>query len=150
MSATLRVGRRIFIYDLISVKLSTGVGRATDRGGVLLYWNDKWNMICSDDFNDTSARVVCRELGFEDGQAQCCSAYGELLQYGHVVTHKVNELDHDKTNKTTCVPSKDLDQPGHQPSLIRVFAVHFMGRLGPSFFRRTAKTDQTGRMARLI
>ena len=63
----------------------------TDRGGVLLYWNDKWNTICSDDFNDTSARVVCRELGFEDGRAQCCSAYGDLLQYGHVVTHKVGK-----------------------------------------------------------
>ena len=28
-----------------------------------------------------------------------------------------------KTNKVTCVPSKDSDQPGHPPSLIRVFAV---------------------------
>ena len=30
----------------------------------------------------------------------------------------------DKTNKMNCGPSKDLDQPGHPPSLIRVFAVH--------------------------
>ena len=30
---------------------------------------------------------------------------------------------HDKTNKTTCTPSEDSDQPGHPPSLIRVFAV---------------------------
>ena len=71
------------------MKLSSGVGRTTDKGGVLMYWNNQWNTICSDDFNDTSARVVCRELGFEDGQAQCCSAYGDLLQYGHIVTHKV-------------------------------------------------------------
>ena len=28
-----------------------------------------------------------------------------------------------KTNKMTCAPSKDTDQPGHPPSLIRVFAV---------------------------
>ena len=34
-----------------------------------------------------------------------------------------NELQHDKTNKMTCAPSEDLDQPGHPPSLIRVFAV---------------------------
>ena len=34
------------------------------------------------------------------------------------------ELQHDKTNKMTCAPSKDSDQPGHPPSLIRVFAVH--------------------------
>ena len=30
---------------------------------------------------------------------------------------------HDKTNKMACVPSKDSDQPGHLPSLIRVFTV---------------------------
>ena len=29
----------------------------------------------------------------------------------------------DKTNKMTCPPSKDSDQPGHPPSLIRVFVV---------------------------
>ena len=34
---------------------------------------------------------------------------------------KINEPHHDKTNKITCVPSKD--QPGKLPSLIRVFAV---------------------------
>ena len=44
----------------------------------------------------------------------------------------VYEPPHDKTNKMTCAPSKDLDQPGHSPSLIRVFAMHFMGSLGPN------------------
>ena len=34
-----------------------------------------------------------------------------------------NEPPHDKNNKLTCAPSKDSDQPGHPPSLIRVFAV---------------------------
>ena len=34
-----------------------------------------------------------------------------------------NEQPHDKTNKMACAPSKDSDQPGHPPSLIRVFAV---------------------------
>ena len=36
------------------------------------------------------------------------------------------EPPHDKTNKMTCAPSEDSDQPGHSPSLIRVFAVRFM------------------------
>ena len=35
---------------------------------------------------------------------------------------KPSEPPHDKTNRMTCVPSKDSDQPGHSPSLIR-FAV---------------------------
>ena len=86
----LDIKKTLTSYSLfLAVKLSSGVGRTTDKGGVLMYWNNQWNTICSDDFNDTSARVVCRELGFEDGQAQCCSAYGDLLQYGHIVTHKV-------------------------------------------------------------
>ena len=33
------------------------------------------------------------------------------------------ELPHDKTNKMAYVPSEESDQPGHPPSLIRVFAV---------------------------
>ena len=37
------------------------------------------------------------------------------------------EPEHDKTNNLTGAPSKDSDQPGHPPSLIRVFSVHFMG-----------------------
>ena len=35
----------------------------------------------------------------------------------------INEPRHDKTNKVACAPSEDSDQPGHPPSLIRVFAV---------------------------
>ena len=34
------------------------------------------------------------------------------------------EPPHDKTNKMACGPSEDSDQPGHPPSLFRVFAVH--------------------------
>ena len=36
---------------------------------------------------------------------------------------KMVEPSDDKTNKMAFVPSKDSDQPGHLPSLIRVFAV---------------------------
>ena len=34
-----------------------------------------------------------------------------------------NEPPHDKTNTMNFAPSEDSDQPGHSPSLIRVFAV---------------------------
>ena len=33
------------------------------------------------------------------------------------------EPTHDKTNKVACAPNEVSDQPGHPPSLIRVFAV---------------------------
>ena len=41
----------------------------------------------------------------------------------HDLIHFVTEPPHDKTNKMACTPSEDSDQPGHSPSLIRVFAV---------------------------
>ena len=47
----------------------------------------------------------------------------------HQVSLKV-EPWHDKTNKMTCAPSKDSDQPGHSPSLMRVFALCSVGSLG--------------------
>ena len=33
------------------------------------------------------------------------------------------EPPHEKTSKMTCAPSEDTGQPGHPPSLIRIFAV---------------------------
>ena len=41
------------------------------------------------------------------------------------------ELLHNQTNKMTCAPSEDSDQPGHLPSLIRVFAVRSVGSYEP-------------------
>ena len=41
---------------------------------------------------------------------------------------KLFEPHRDKTNKMACAPSEDSDQPGHPPSLIRLFAVRLMGR----------------------
>ena len=46
------------------------------------------------------------------------------LDYDKVILY---EPAHDKTNKMTCAPSEDSDQPGHPPSLIRVFAMCLMG-----------------------
>ena len=37
------------------------------------------------------------------------------------------EPPHDKTNKIGCAPNKDSDQPGHPPSLIRIFDVRSVG-----------------------
>ena len=37
---------------------------------------------------------------------------------------RITEPANDKTYKMACAPSEDSDQPGHPPSLNRVFAVH--------------------------
>ena len=46
-----------------------------------------------------------------------------IRQRNKLCNKKTLEPPHDKTNKMACAPSEDSDQPGHPPSLIRVFAV---------------------------
>ena len=61
------------------------------------------------------------------------------------------EPPHDKTIKMTFVSSEDSDQPGHPPSLIRVFVMRSVSSLGPSLLQAySADSDQTGRMPWLI
>ena len=61
------------------------------------------------------------------------------------------ELPHDKTNKMACAPSEDSDQPGHPPSLIKVFACAQWVAKDPSFLHADGEdSDQTRRMPRLI
>ena len=49
---------------------------------------------------------------------------------------------HDKTNKMTCAPSEDSDQPGHAPSLTRVFSVCFKGTKDPALLQADSKDAQ--------
>ena len=51
-----------------------------------------------------------------------CSSPPSIHSPSHQ-TFKTYESPHDKTNKLACAPSEDSDQPGHPPSLIRVFIV---------------------------
>ena len=47
----------------------------------------------------------------------------KMYQLSYHLLLFIHEPQHDKTNKMTCAPSEDSDQPGHPPSLIRVLAV---------------------------
>ena len=61
------------------------------------------------------------------------------------------EPPHDKTNKMAYALSEDSDQPGHPPSLIRVFAVHMEKAWDLSYPLSTSEdSNQTERMPRLI
>ena len=52
---------------------------------------------------------------------------------------------HDKINKMACAPSEDSDQPGHPPSLIRVFAVRMKKAWVLSYpLSASDDSDQTG------
>ena len=70
---------------------------------------NSWD-VCNNLNNEGSVvNIKCNELS---------SLVGSLC-----ICVRLNELHHDKTNKAACAPSQDSDQPGHPPSLIRVFAV---------------------------
>ena len=72
--------------------------------------------------------IVCMFLGFQNA----------------------NEPEHDKTNKMTCGPSEDSDQPGHLPSLVRLCCL-LEESLDPVLpIKHTVNTDQAGQMPRLI
>ena len=45
------------------------------------------------------------------------------IKYFRNCTSTTHEPHHDKTNNMACAPSEDSDQPGHPPSVNRVFAV---------------------------
>lgn len=57
------------------MRLSTG--RKANHGPILLYHNESWYGVCDSNFTDLTARLACQSLGFVDGRAICCSAYGE-------------------------------------------------------------------------
>ena len=58
----------------------------------------------------------------------------------HQSSPRTTEPPHDKTNKMTFAPSKDSDQLGHPPSLIRVFTVRMKKHWVLSYPLSTAKT----------
>ena len=62
-----------------------------------------------------------------------------------------NEPPYDKTSNTTCVPSKNSDQPGHPPCLIEssLSAWRNHGSLA-THWEQSEDSDQTGWMPRLI
>ena len=56
----------------------------------------------------------------------------------------ITEPQDDKTDKMTCAPNKDTDQPGHPRSLISLRCPHEEA-WGPWLpIERTGKNDQTG------
>ena len=59
-------------------------------------------------------------------------------------------LSHEIINKMTCAPSADSDQPGHLPSLINFHCLHVETLAPKQPTECTAKTDQTGWIAKLI
>ena len=74
-------------------------------------------------FCDDAAQILKCPWYFQLSVHYRCKP-GDSTRYRKKQQHRsVFEPHHDKTNRMACAPSEDSDQPGHPPSLIRIFAV---------------------------
>ena len=81
---------------------------------------------------EISAQVMVR-CRITRSVCRICPVVGIGLPVGSIlVVSSTYEPQHYKTNKMTCAPSEDSNQPGHPPSLIRIFAVRTIGSWGPN------------------
>ena len=69
--------------DCFSVRLSPNV----TYGAIQVRTNNnRYSLVCADNFTDTSARVICQEMGYSYGISICCSAFGRQ-RYSIAVTN---------------------------------------------------------------
>ena len=74
-------------------------------------------------------RLAQEQCGYGNWQRpkwykMCWRAVKQKSNQNQISKWSIFELQDDKTNKMTCVPSKDSDQPGHSPSLISLLCPH--------------------------
>jgi deleted-in-malignant-brain-tumors protein 1 len=67
--------------------------------------NKTWHPVCDEGFTDSMARRICEELGFADGRAICCSAYGN--QFGNITNNTVSI----QNCENSYMPIKDCVKP---------------------------------------
>ncbi|XP_052281888.1 deleted in malignant brain tumors 1 protein-like isoform X1 [Dreissena polymorpha] len=101
----------VFCYT--SVKLSGPDAVNSDNGSVMYYLNDTWSLICNDGFNDQSARRVCQELGFVDGRAICCSAYGSISMFDLTMSNYTLTCDDPDAPLENCLKPVNGCQTGY-------------------------------------
>ncbi|XP_052098351.1 deleted in malignant brain tumors 1 protein-like [Mytilus californianus] len=99
-----------------SVKLDTGVGTEVKHGPVMIYYNESWSVVCDKGFTDQSAKVVCKELGFEDGKAVTGSAYGKTFDL--VLKNKSLICQGNEKDALKCLTSSDCGRYDNYASVM--------------------------------
>ena len=108
-------------------------------------------VLCMSSYQVCSLHVLWHHLTSKQHRPSKQHRSGFIQIWPWTNTDCIFEPSHDKTNKMTCLPSEDSDQPGHLPSLIRVFAVRMKKAWFLSYLLTHSEDfDQTGRMPRLI
>lgn len=73
-----------FIVFSISVRVTGGI--TPNYGRVEMLTGNNWLPFCDTNFDDSDAKVVCKEIGYLYGKAQCCSAIGAIAADSTMVT----------------------------------------------------------------
>ena len=85
------------MYFIVRISQKTSFDPKT--GPVLYSTNNTWLTVCSDGFTDTTARAICRILGYGDGRALCCSAFGSI---SYSLANITLSCQGDETNISKC------------------------------------------------
>ena len=165
LSPLLKVPRMVLLSSLLWWVLGTSLS-GPGPGEWLSFWRVTskhfWFFWFWSDWADVQADLSLRWAHmsfywFCHGAAQIIQLFSGLypIQIFRVkntaaARQRKNEPSSDKTNKMACAPSEDSDQPGHPPSLIRVFAVRMKKAWVTTHWAHSEDYDQTGRLPRLI
>jgi deleted-in-malignant-brain-tumors protein 1 len=66
----------VFLADIVGARLANGTNSTSGRLEVLR--DGSWGTVCYDSFDDTAARVACRQLGLSGGRVVYQSSAGSF------------------------------------------------------------------------